>query len=319
MTVNGEVAAAQLGKTLPHEHLLVDFVGADKVSPDRYDADEAFRIMLPYLQQARIAGCETIVECTPAFLGRDPKLLERLADASGVKLITNTGYYGARQGMFLPGHAHHESANELAQRWTAEWNDGIDATGIRPGFIKIGVDAGPLTEVNRKLVQAAARCHRNTGLTIAGHTGDGTAALEQVDVLRKEGVSPSAWIWVHAQNERNPDVHLQVARAGAWVEFDGVGPNSIDQHVELVRTMQRAGLLAHVLVSHDAGWYSVGEPRGGNVRGFDTLFAKFLPALLKAGLNEEELTMLTVTNPAKAFAIATRVEPNADSKRENHR
>ncbi len=31
------------------------------------------------------------------------------------------------------------------------------AFAIRPGFIKIGVDAGSLTEVNRKLVQAAAR------------------------------------------------------------------------------------------------------------------------------------------------------------------
>ena len=30
----------QLGKMLPHEHILVDFVGADEVRPDRYDADE---------------------------------------------------------------------------------------------------------------------------------------------------------------------------------------------------------------------------------------------------------------------------------------
>jgi phosphotriesterase-related protein len=52
MTVKGEVSADQLGQMLPHEHILVDFVGADKVSPDRYDADEAYRIMLPYVKQA---------------------------------------------------------------------------------------------------------------------------------------------------------------------------------------------------------------------------------------------------------------------------
>jgi len=265
-----------------------------------------FKVMLPVVKQAKDAGCETIAECTPAYLGRDPNLLQRLSKATGMSFLTNTGYYGARQGKFLPKHAHRESADELAKRWTAEWKDGIEGTGIRPGFIKIGVDGGPLTDVNRKLVRAAARCHLNTGLTIAGHTGDGKAALEQVDVLRKEGVSASAWIWVHAQNERNLEVHVQVARTGAWVEFDGVGPGSIDRHVELVKNMRGTGLLDRALLSHDAGWYSVGEPRGGKVRGFETLFTKFLPALIKAGFGKDDIQQLTVTNPARAFAIGVR-------------
>jgi len=42
VTVNGPIAPSELGFTLPHEHVLVDFIGADKVSPDRYDSDEAF-------------------------------------------------------------------------------------------------------------------------------------------------------------------------------------------------------------------------------------------------------------------------------------
>jgi len=306
MTVTGEVAADQLGKMLPHEHILVDFVGADKVSPDRYDADEAFKVMLPVVKHARDAGCETIAECTPAYLGRDPKLLQRLSKATGMSFLTNTGYYGARQGKFLPKHAHRESADELAKRWTAEWKDGIEGTGIRPGFIKIGVDAGELTEVNRKLVEAAAQCHLATGLTIAGHTGDGKAALQQLEILKKAGVSPGAWIWVHAQNERNAEIHQQVGKAGAWVEFDGVGPGSIERHVELVKNMRGTGLLDRVLLSHDAGWYSVGEPRGGKVRGFETLFTKFLPALIKAGFGKDEIQQLTVTNPANAFAIGVR-------------
>ncbi len=306
MTVTGKVSADDLGTMLPHEHVLVDFIGAGEVSPDRYDADEVFEVMLPYAKRATELGCQAIAECTPAYLGRDPQLLKRLSDATGVKLLTNTGYYGARQGKFLPKHAAEESADELAKRWIAEWKDGIDGTGIRPGFIKIGVDAGPLTEVNRKLVQAAARCHKETGLTIAGHTGDGRAALEQIAVLKAERVSPDAWIWVHAQNERNLEVHREVGRCGAWVEFDGVGPSSIEQHVELVQNMKRAGLLHRVLVSQDAGWYSVSEPRGGTVRGFDTLFTQFLPALKQAGFNDEEIHQLTVTNPARAFSITVR-------------
>jgi phosphotriesterase-related protein len=306
MTVTGEMAAAQLGTMLPHEHVLVDFIGAAEVSSERYDADDAYRVMLPYLKQAREAGCRAVAECTPAYLGRDPRLLQRLAQASGVTLLTNTGYYGARQGKYLPQHAFQESADELARRWIDEWKYGLDGTDVRPGFIKIGVDAGPLTDVNQKLVEAAARCHLGTGLTIAAHTGDGHAALQQVEILKRNGASPGAWIWVHAQNERNAEIHQRVAQAGAWVEFDGVGPASIDRHVELVGNMRRVGLLERVLVSQDAGWYWVGEPHGGKVRGFDTLFTAFLPALKKADFSDEEIELLTVVNPANAFAIHVR-------------
>ena len=306
MSVTGEIAPEQLGTTLPHEHVLVDFIGADKVSPERYDRDEAFTVAIPHLKRLRDLGGQALVECTPAYLGRDPLLLKRLSEESGVTILTNTGYYGARKGKFVPAHAFEESADQLAARWLKDWRDGIEGTGIRPGFIKIGVDGGPLTAVNRKLVRAAARTHLQSGLTIAAHTGDGEAALEQLTILQDEGVEPSAWIWVHAQNERNGDLHLRAARQGAWVEFDGVGPKSIDRHVELVRTMRSHELLDRVLISHDAGWYSVGEPRGGNFRPYDTLFAEFLPALTKANVSEEDIRLLTVTNPANAFTIRVR-------------
>src|SRR5688572_25346205 len=75
ITVRGPVEAADLGTTLVHEHVLVDFVGADKVARERYDADEAFRAALPHLQALKERGARTLVECTPAWLGRDPRLL----------------------------------------------------------------------------------------------------------------------------------------------------------------------------------------------------------------------------------------------------
>lgn len=305
-TVTGPVAPDRLGPTLPHEHVLVDFIGADRVSRDRYDRDDVVEVVLPHLKRLREASCRTLVECTPAYLGRDPVLLKRLSQAAGIQLITNTGYYGAREGKFLPQHAYEESADRLADRWLAEWREGIEGTDVRPGFIKIGVDTGPLTEVNRKLVRAAARTHRASGLTIACHTGDGRAALEQLDILGEEQVSPQAWIWVHAQNERDSGIHREAAERGGWVEFDGVRPDSIDRHVELVRTMKRHGLLQRVLISQDAGWYSVGESDGGDFRSYETLFTEFVPALKKAGLNDREIRRLTVRNPAEAFVIRTR-------------
>ena len=309
MTVLGPIPPGEMGTTLPHEHVLVDFIGADKVDRGRYDADEVFKIALPHLRRIREQGVRTLVECTPAYLGRDPALLRRLAEASGLHLLTNTGYYGANGGKHLPPHARTEDADALAARWLREWHEGIEGTGIRPGFLKIGTDAGPLPEVNRKLLRAAARVHRQSGLTIAAHTGDGRAAIEQLDLLREEGVDASAFIWVHANAERDAALHAEAAERGAWVEFDGVGPKAIDPHVKLVLGMKGRGLLGRVLLSHDAGWYHVGEPGGGEFRPFDTLMADFVPALRKAGITEAEVHRLTVENPRDAFTIRVRRTP----------
>ena len=306
MTVRGQIRAKELGPTLPHEHVFLDFIGADQVSRNRYDADEVFNATLPYLQQAKDLGCDTLVECTPAYIGRDADLLRRLAVEADLHVLTNTGYYGAGKNKFLPRHAWTETADDLAARWLTEWKDGIEGSDVRPGFIKIGVDSGPLSDLHRKLVRAAARTHLASGLTIAAHTGNGVAALEELAVLTEEGVAPEAFIWVHAQSERNADMHVRAASRGAWVEFDHISDKSLEQHLSLVQGMKDSGLLHRVLVSHDAGWYDVGKPGGGEFRPYDTLFKSFLPALKEAGFSPEEIEQLLVVNPREAFTIRER-------------
>ena len=306
-TVAGSIPAADLGWTLMHEHVLVDFVGAAEVSPSRYDADAVFSAVLPHLRQARELGCRTLVECTPAYLARDPRLLRRLAEAAGLHVVTNTGYYGAAKDKFVPAHAYEETPEGLAARWTREWKDGIEGTGIKPGFMKIGVDEGRLSEIDTKLVRAAALTHRATGLPIASHTGSGRAAFEQLDLLEAAGVPLASFIWVHAQSEKDSTFHVRAAKRGAWVEFDGVGPTSVSRHVALVSHMKAQGLLDHVLVSHDAGWYRPGEPGGGTFRPFDTVFTAFVPALTAAGFSDTDVRQLFIENPRSA--LSSRLPP----------
>ncbi|MDO8539080.1 MAG: hypothetical protein Q7S40_01455 [Opitutaceae bacterium] len=308
MTVRGRRPVTDLGCVLPHEHVLVDFIGAADASPARYNADAAFAKIVPFLERVRALGCVTMFECTPAFVGRDPRLLVRLSEASGLHLVTNTGYYTARQNKFLPAHAWKETPDELAARWLGEWHDGIDGTAVRPGFIKIGVDAGALTAEGRKVVQAAARTHRASGLTIAAHTGNQVAAREQLELLREEGLRPDAWIWVHAQNAVDESALVSSARAGAWIGLDGVSPRSLTRHVQLVTALREQGCLSHVLVSQDAGWYRPGEPDGGVFRDYELLFRAFIPALKERGFTDGEIRQLTVENPARAFAIRPRLQ-----------
>jgi phosphotriesterase-related protein len=301
-TVRGPVDANELGVTLVHEHVLVDFIGAEQVSRSRYDAEEAFKVVLPHLAALKERGVGTLVECTPAFLGRDPLLLRRLSEASGLHIVTNTGYYGARKSQFLPAHAFQESAEQLAERWLTEWRQGIERSGIRPAFLKTGVDAGPLSPVDRKLIVAAAHCHKRTGLRIHCHTGDGVAAMDILSVLQEMKVSPRAYVWVHAQNAKDPALHLKAAKAGAWVELDGVSETTRDAHVAAVMDLNRAGLLERVLISQDAGWFRVGEPGGGRFRPFTYLLDAFVPVLRETGLTERDVKTLMVDNPARVLS-----------------
>jgi phosphotriesterase-related protein len=306
MTVNGPIASGELGMTLPHEHVIVDFVDAAHFSPDRYDADEVFEVTLPYLKEVYALGGRAFVDCTPAYLAKDPKLLQRLSAASGLHILTNTGYYGAAGDKHVPAHAYAETADELAARWIKEWKEGIEDTGIRPGFIKTAVDNGPLSDIDRKLVQAAAKTHLATGLTIASHTTDGIAFMEELDILEQEGVHGGALIWVHAHVESDKSYHIRAAKKGAWIEFDYVHPDTLGSHVDLISHMMEQGFLNQVLASHDAGWYTVGEAKGGEFRGFSTLFKELIPTLEEAGCTTKDIEDLCVKNPQEAFSIRVR-------------
>ena len=64
-----------------------------------------------------------------------------------------------------------------------------------------------------------------------------------------------------------------------------------------VLAMREARVLDRVLVSHDAGWYHVGEPDGGTYRPHDLIFTDFLPALRARGLSAHEIAQVMVDNP----------------------
>lgn len=306
MTVKGPIDAASMGQTLVHEHILVDFIGAKDISPSRWDRKVVFQKVFPYLEEARRAGCQTLVDCTPNYLGRDPALLKGLSEKSGLNIITNTGYYGGSDHKFLPAHAFSETAQQLSRRWISEWENGIDGTSIKPGFIKISVNTTHLSDISLKLIQAAALTHLKTGLTIASHTGPSTPAFEQIESLKINRVDPSAFIWVHAQNESDNDQYVKAARQGAWVSLDGLRADNIEEYISKLLHLKQAKMLHRVLVSHDAGWYDPGKTDGGEFREYTVLFRKLIPALEQEGFVESEVIQLIQTNPINAFRIGIK-------------
>lgn len=315
MTVSGEAGIHEMGTALIHEHVLVDWIGADSTGYHRWDRAEVIERALPFFENAKANGVDTILECTPAYLGRDPFILEELSRKSGVRIVTNTGYYGAVDNRFMPEHARQENAREIAERWIDEFEDGIDESGIRPGFMKISVAPDqPLSGLHKKIVQAAAITHSQTGLTIVSHTGGDEPALEQVLLLKEEGISPSAWVWTHAQSG-SLEGNIQVAREGAWISLDNVNHNpdrepdergSIEWYVNRITELKNAGYLDKVLISHDAGYYNPDEPNGGDFRGYTDVQDHLVPELLNNNFTEDDIRQLLVVNPRQAYGIRVR-------------
>ena len=297
-TVLGPIPAEQFGFALTHEHVICDFIGAEKTGRHRWNVDEVVRTMRPHLASVKAAGVTGFVDCTPAYIGRDPRVLKQLAQETGLHILTNTGYYGGANDKFVPKHAYSETEEQLARRWIAEWKDGIEDTGVKPGFIKIGIDEaknGQLSDIDAKLVRTAALTTAETNLAVVCHTGGGPAGL----VAAKLFAAPKHKFIVAHSDGHGLDINKQVADLGAWVSFDAVSRKPIDTHLKLVQAMIERHS-DRLLLSHDNGWYAVGEPQ--KIRGFTYLPETFLPALRNAGVADALIRKLTVDNPASAFA-----------------
>ncbi|TDK41845.1 phosphotriesterase family protein [Algoriphagus formosus] len=302
-TVAGPISIDSMGLTLIHEHMLVDFIGADSINSGRWNRDSVEQKVLPFLLEIEQYGVQSILDCTPSYLAKDPLLLKSLSDKSGIQILTNTGFYGAVGGKYLPDFVQKESAEQLADRWIAEFENGIEGTGIKPGFIKISVnEADTISPIDQKLVKAAGITHQKTGLTIASHTGTWRTAVQEVRILQEMRVNPSEFVWVHAQNEPVFENYKVAAEMGVWISLDGIGW-AIDPYVDRLIFAKENGILGNVLISHDAGWYDPAKAGGGDFQPFTNIFEKLIPILNGKGFTEEDWDLLLKENPKSAFSI----------------
>lgn len=319
MTVLGPISPESLGTTLIHEHVFLDWSPAEEEDPWKWNSAEAFQFILPYLEEMKSHGVQSFLECTPKYIGRNPRLLKKLAESAELNILTNTGFYAARNYQHIPEFARRASPDSLAQIWIKEFNEGIEKTGIRPGFIKIGLDykdKQQLTALDEKIVRAAAITHRETGLTIVAHSGTEAMALACLEVLESEGVAPGAFVWTHAQNSQAGE-HEHIASHGAWVSIDGMGsirvdPDSgdtlqLERYVDYLVNLKQAGMLDKTLISHDGGWYTVGEENSEMSRPFTAIFQFVIPALKSQGFTDQDVDQLLIENPGKAYTIDKRL------------
>ncbi len=300
-TVNGTIAVDSLGYVLSHEHIMSNF-GSNIDSTSIYKEGKLFEQVIPYLKGLKAAGVQSIFDCTTAYFGRRVDLLKKISDATGIHIITNTGIYGAANDRYVPPMAYEVGLETLSKIWIEEFENGIEGTKIKPGFIKLAFDSGTPSEIDKKLFEAGILTHLKTGLTLAVHTGGNKeAAQTQLALLKKYNAHPSAWVWVHANAFEDVDFLLEVAKKGAWISLDGVKETESHKYLERIKRFRKTGVLHKILLSHDGN----GFPRGGEIRKFDAISQNLVPVLLSNGFTENEVHQLLVENPKKAFGIIT--------------
>jgi len=125
-----------------------------------------------------------------------------------------------------------------------------------------------------------------------------------LEILREMGVSPEAFVWVHAQNEKNNENYLRAAQSGCWISLDGLGWE-LEKHVGKLVFAKQHGILNRILISHDAGWYDP-HKKDQKIQPYTNIFTKLIPDLKSKGFTDEEINLLLSKNPAKAFAINVR-------------
>jgi phosphotriesterase-related protein len=304
-TLTGPVDVDSLGLILPHEHLFTDLRGPLVAGYAQAEPDAVVDVVGPHLADAATSGVTALVECSTLGVGRNLTILSKLAEATPMYIIAPTGVY---REAFTPSSLLKSSEADLADLWTQELTEGIEGTAIRAGFIKLAMsDDGP-TMLEIRNLKAAAKASQRTGAVIASHTITGKVARKEIDVLEEAGLDLRRFIWVHAQTETDQTVLEEAARRGAYLELDSVGAlyQSQADLLETVVALIEAAYIDRLLLSHDAGWYNPARPDGlpeEGYRGYTALTKDFLPALLERGITEEQVRLITVDNPARAFAF----------------
>jgi phosphotriesterase-related protein len=300
LTTLGPRRADELGLILPHEHIFVDLGPTDRADFGQATADDVIAVMAPEVAHAQAAGVTALVECTPVGVGRRVDIVKSVSEATGWPVAVATGIY---REPWVPGWALEADEDALCEWMVGELQHGIERTGVRAAFIKVSAGDDGLTECESRILRAAARAGLLTGAAIGSHTIRGWVTRDQLDLIETAGYTAAQFIWIHASAEPDFELNVELARRGAWIEYDWIGGSQPDEFfIERIHRMLDEGLGHRVLLSQDRGWFDPSKPGGGRPMPYTYLSKTFLPKLRASGVDDSTMALLTHDNPFRAFA-----------------
>jgi phosphotriesterase-related protein len=290
------------GPMLPHEHVFVDFRTPEQPGYGEARADDVIALIAPELAKIKAQGVAAFVDCTPVGVGRRADIVLAVSRAADMPIVLPTGIY---REPWVPAWARRLDEAGLADWLIGELTVQIEATGMRAAWIKLSANDDGMTPFEAMLLRAAARAGAATGAVIGSHSIRGRVAREQIDLIERAGYSAGRFIWIHASAEADFALNLELARRGAWIEYDWIGGEDDALLIDRVLRMLDAGFRDQLLLSQDRGWFDPAHPNGaapGFPKPYTYLFETFVPKLRAAGVDAATIDALTVHNPWRAYA-----------------
>ncbi|MGM9606296.1 MAG: phosphotriesterase [Oscillospiraceae bacterium] len=320
-TVTGPVPAAELGRTLMHEHFLYGYCGYQgDATLGPFREDEAFQICLKAAQTAKSYGIHTVVDATTNECGRDVRFLEKLATAAGINIICSTGFYFEQESAYAYWKFRSAFTNiedEIAEMMITELTEGIGGTGIKAGVIKLASSYHVITPMEETFFKAAARAQRETGCVIITHTQQGTMGPEQAALLIENGADPGKIAIGHMCGNQDIEYHKRVLSQGVYVNLDRFGLQGELFHtptdegrVDLIEKIVASGYEDRILLGHDSVNVQLGRPNIMNPimqealkdANIGTLGSKVIPEMRRRGFSDGLIEKFLSANPAKLFS-----------------
>ncbi len=314
-TLDGPLDTSELGTVLMHEHVFNVTAEIQIAHPgfNGWDPEVEVPRAQATLRELKQAGVDTLVELSPIGLGRSLELIRGACAGSGLNVVLATGLYTydvlprpwhfSGPGTLLGGD---EPLDELMR---SDLRDGIEGSGVRPGFLKCAIDAAGLTEHVERVLRSVCRIHGETGTPICVHTAPahhrGTEALR---VLREEGVDPARVMLAHCGDTTEVDHLAELAESGALLGMDRFGLDVIlpfEDRVATVVALCERGLAGSMVLSQDANCFSDWFPPGTEEQvspnwHFLHVLRDVVPALLERGVTQDQVDQMLRGN-ARAF------------------
>ena len=290
---------------MPHEHVVCDISRHSGKDDNRLDDP---RLCIEEVKAYKAAGGDALVDVTCEDIGRDAAALQQVSKATGVHIITTTGYYAES---IYPAYVSEMDTAALTSHMVDEATNGIDGTGIRPGIIgELGAVGPAVTAEEEKVLRAAARTHHETGLAVSLHSAYNRPGPQQTAILADEGVSLERVIVGHADLEWRDDMHqdldyfLQLLDQGCTLGFDMIGWTEFTPETERIRrivALVEQGYAEQLVLSSDLCRRSFYHANGG--RGYDYVLREFVPRLRESSISDEALHQMLRKNPMRLLAF----------------
>jgi phosphotriesterase-related protein len=313
-TVRGPVEVESLGRTLMHEHIVI-------LEPEAlqnyghvwgasyWDEEAGVADAIEKLRLVKAAGIDTIVDPTAPGLGRNIPRIQRINAGVDLNIVVASGVYAFLE---LPNFLRYRDPDDLAGLFVREIREGIDDTGVRAAFLKCAVEEHGLVGDLPRIVAAIAAASLETGAPIMVHTNSvARTGLLALEAFTREGVDPARIIVAHVGDSNDLDYIRAIADQGAILGCDRFGIahfNPDEKRIETLAALVAEGYAEQIILSHDgAAFYDffTGDAKfAGETSSYTLISEKILPALLEAGVTQEQIDTMMIANPVRYFSPA---------------